>query len=63
MNILEDVTAPCPYCSQPITLLIDRSFIEQSYSQDCELCCSPMTVTVEIDNENNIKLTLLRENE
>jgi len=63
MNILEDVIALCPYCSQPLNLLIDRSFNEQSYSQDCQVCCNPMIVNVEIDKENNITLTLIRENE
>jgi cysteine-rich CPXCG protein len=35
----------CPYCGEVITLLLDLSVEEQSYIEDCSVCCQPMTVS------------------
>ena len=35
----------CPYCGEPIELLIDTSIAEQEYGEDCEGCCRPMGVS------------------
>lgn len=39
----------CPYCGEPIELLLDGSAGEQRYIEDCQVCCRPVTVTVELD--------------
>ena len=35
----------CPYCWEPITMLLDLSAENQSYVEDCEVCCNPITVS------------------
>jgi hypothetical protein len=35
----------CPYCGETITLLLDLSVEEQTYIEDCSVCCQPMTVS------------------
>jgi Cysteine-rich CPXCG len=35
----------CPYCGETITLFLDLSVEEQSYIEDCSVCCQPMTVS------------------
>jgi hypothetical protein len=35
----------CPYCGEQITLLLDLSVEEQTYIEDCSVCCQPMTVS------------------
>jgi hypothetical protein len=35
----------CPYCGESITLLIDLSVEEQTYIEDCSVCCQPMAVS------------------
>ncbi len=35
----------CPYCGEMITLFLDLSVEEQSYIEDCSVCCQPMTVS------------------
>ena len=35
----------CPYCGEPIELLIDKSITQQEYVEDCEVCCRPMVVS------------------
>ena len=43
----------CPYCGETITLLLDLSVPEQSYIEDCQVCCQPMSVSYSAD-ENGL---------
>lgn len=63
MNGVEEVSACCPYCGEPITLLIDCSIAEQRYIEDCEVCCRPMNVSVAITAEGLPQVSLTHENE
>ncbi|WP_116039270.1 CPXCG motif-containing cysteine-rich protein [Seonamhaeicola aphaedonensis] len=38
----------CPYCWQIISILIDNSIINQSYIEDCEVCCNPINISFKI---------------
>ena len=38
----------CPYCGEPIELVIDLTEAEQRYIEDCFVCCRPMTVRVAV---------------
>ncbi|GGG35604.1 hypothetical protein GCM10011414_01130 [Croceivirga lutea] len=35
----------CPYCWEEISMLLDTSIRQQSYVEDCEVCCNPIEVT------------------
>jgi hypothetical protein len=48
---LEQVDTFCPYCGEIIELLVDCSVRRQSYTEDCSVCCRPITVDVTIDQE------------
>ena len=37
----------CPYCWQPIEVLIDGAASNQEYVEDCQVCCRPMRVLVQ----------------
>lgn len=41
----------CPYCGEVITLLVDASAGSQRYVEDCQVCCRPIAITVEVDGE------------
>jgi len=34
----------CPYCWQQISMILDSSIDEQSYVEDCEVCCRPIQI-------------------
>lgn len=34
----------CPYCWQTISMILDLSIAEQSYIEDCEICCRPIQI-------------------
>ena len=53
----------CPYCGESISLLIDNSIENQEYVEDCQVCCSPILISIEIDHDGNIFINNRRENE
>ncbi|WP_191858033.1 CPXCG motif-containing cysteine-rich protein [Hanstruepera ponticola] len=40
----------CPYCWESISMLLDISQENQSYIEDCEVCCNPIQIQVKFDN-------------
>lgn len=36
----------CPYCGEPIHLIIEPMDEPQQYTEDCEVCCRPMIVDI-----------------
>jgi cysteine-rich CPXCG protein len=45
MNLLQGQDATCPHCWETINLTLDLSIPEQSYIEDCPVCCRPMRVS------------------
>ncbi|MEX0290158.1 MAG: CPXCG motif-containing cysteine-rich protein [Flavobacteriaceae bacterium] len=43
----------CPYCWEEISMLLDSSVRLQTYVEDCEVCCNPIEVTSEF-NQNEL---------
>lgn len=39
----------CPYCLAEISMLIDPSVSKQKYIEDCEVCCNPIELKIEIE--------------
>ena len=40
----------CPYCWETISMLVDVSVREQTYIEDCEVCCRPINIHVQSSN-------------
>lgn len=38
----------CPYCWQEISFVLDMTEGRQEYVEDCEVCCNPIAVKLEI---------------
>jgi hypothetical protein len=53
----------CPYCGEPIELVVDTSLAEQSYVEDCEVCCRPIVVRVATGDDDEASIRVARENE
>ncbi len=45
MSLLHGGDATCPHCWETINLTLDLSVPEQSYVEDCPVCCKPMLVS------------------
>ena len=42
----------CPYCWQNISMVLDLSVTDQSYIEDCEVCCRPVNIRYKVVNED-----------
>ncbi|WP_341938098.1 CPXCG motif-containing cysteine-rich protein [Marinimicrobium sp. C2-29] len=53
----------CPYCSEVIAILVDTSVPEQSYVEDCQVCCQPIVMDIVIDETDAVEVYARQENE
>jgi hypothetical protein len=44
--MLVEVIADCASCGEPMSLEVDTSIEEQSYFEDCPVCCRPLEIFV-----------------
>ena len=40
----------CPYCWEEISMLLDSSVRNQTYVEDCEVCCNPIQISAVFDD-------------
>lgn len=46
-----EVSITCPYCWESIVILTDPSVPEQEYVEDCQVCCNPIDIRVQVDHQ------------
>ena len=51
----------CPYCGEVITLLLDASAGPQRYIEDCQVCCRPITVELDVDADGEVSVRVQSE--
>jgi hypothetical protein len=42
------VTVQCPYCGEPFDTQLDLSAGSSSYIEDCQVCCRPIELGIEV---------------
>ena len=40
----------CPYCAQTISFLVEELYGNQSYIEDCEVCCQPIQIRFYVED-------------
>ncbi len=50
--MLTPYTIGCPYCGEPVEILLDASIPSQHYIEDCQVCCRPISLSVAIDEDD-----------
>jgi len=63
MEMLQTITKHCPYCDEPIDLVVDCSVASQTYTEDCQVCCQPMVVRADILPGQSPVIQLRREDD
>jgi hypothetical protein len=58
MNALQGQDATCPHCWETINLTLDLSVPEQSYIEDCPVCCRPMLVSYRAEDGEVAELSV-----
>lgn len=62
-NELQEYHASCPYCGQPIELIVDCSVASQRYIEDCQVCCRPINVDAAVDADGDVCVMLSTDSE
>jgi len=63
MQAVEERQIHCPYCGEPLAVLIDCSVDHQNYIEDCQVCCRPIVFDVRVDFDGSTNLRVSDENE
>ena len=51
VDLLFERRVHCPFCGEAIDIVVDTSAGSQSYIDDCQVCCQPMQVAIEVDDD------------
>ncbi len=49
--MLENAVYECPYCGEGVETTLDLSGGDQTYIEDCQVCCRPITFGVQMHGE------------
>lgn len=63
MDLLEEQVIGCPYCGEPIEVLIDKQEAGHEYIEDCQVCCKPIVFNVIVNSTGHFIVTVRDENE
>lgn len=59
----EESEVTCPYCWQSIVLELDLSAGSSRYTEDCAVCCQPLTVRLTVARDGSYAVEVEREND
>ncbi|MBP9093259.1 CPXCG motif-containing cysteine-rich protein [bacterium] len=48
--MLEEHFFTCPYCWEEISMLLDLTGGGQTYVEDCEVCCHPISIYYDVED-------------
>ena len=51
----------CPYCGEQFEIVVDISVEEQSYIEDCYVCCRPISLMVVVDDLGEVVSVVARD--
>ena len=63
MPEISETHISCPYCGESISVLVDDSVPEQSYVEDCQVCCRPIVLDVSVGLDGDVVVLGRSENE
>lgn len=52
--MLEEPTVTCPYCGEPITVVVDCTAGNQRYVEDCFVCCQPIELAITVAADGSL---------
>ena len=63
MNNLKSNKINCPYCGEMIWIQIDCSIENQTYIEDCQVCCRPIHINVTVNEDAEVEVYSSREDD
>ena len=55
-GLIEARSIMCPHCGESIEIVVDLSEPEQTYIEDCSVCCRPIEIRVQAAGGEIIEL-------
>ena len=55
----DSISIDCPHCGESFSLALDVSEGSAEFIIDCEVCCRPMTVAVQIEDGEIVSLEVI----
>ena len=56
MDELIEATVTCPYCWETLEVLLEPLDEAQSYIEDCQVCCHPILMQVEVGADGRLSV-------
>ena len=63
MNCLHELDISCPYCGETISIVVDGSIEEQQYIEDCQVCCRPIVIVLNVSSQGDFHVEARHEND
>lgn len=51
--MLDTLTVQCPYCGERFEALVDASAGATDYIEDCPVCCRPIELRLQLDDDGH----------
>lgn len=63
MALLDTKSIYCPYCGESIEIQIDLTVSKQEYIEDCQVCCRPITINVDVQDSEEYYVNVQQEDD
>ena len=63
MRELNERSVECPYCGERIDVLIDPADLQQTYIEDCQVCCRPIEFEIAMDPDGDLQVRVSSDSE
>ena len=54
MQAIESSVILCPYCGESFEIAVDVSAGQQTYIEDCYVCCRPITIDIHVNEQGEL---------
>ena len=58
MELISELDITCPHCGETFALNVDTSQRNQSFIEDCTVCCRPIQLTVRCEPGEIVELQI-----
>ena len=61
--MIETINIDCPYCGEVFETTADCSAGDQEYIEDCQVCCRPISIMLNVSDTTLISIEARRDDE
>ncbi|WP_126452365.1 CPXCG motif-containing cysteine-rich protein [Sulfuriflexus mobilis] len=61
--MIEAINISCPYCGEVFETTADCSAGDQEYIEDCQICCRPILIALQVSDTTLINVEARRDDE